>query len=135
MSQFRVGSDYISEANFMAQSTFERYGGFASVSKLVTAFYDKVLDEPDLAKYFENTDMRRQIDHQTKFIASLMGGPVSYSNEELERVHSRYKIDKASFDQVLDLLQEALEDFDIEEDDINSIVQNFKSRSRFVINN
>lgn len=117
----------------MAKTTFERYGGFASISKVVTAFYDKVLDSPELSKYFEAIDMRRQIDHQTKFMASLMGGPASFTNQELERAHARYSITRAEFDEMLELLQESLEDFDFEDDDITEVVQNFNSRANFVI--
>ena len=62
----------------MARSTFEKYGGFAKISRIVAAFYDKVLDSPRLSPFFEGTSMKRQIDHQTKFIASLMGGPVTW---------------------------------------------------------
>ncbi len=118
----------------MNKSTFERYGGFASISKVVTAFYDKVLDSPVLSKYFEGIDMRRQIDHQTKFIASLMGGPASFTNQELERAHARFTITRSEFDEMMELLQETLEDFDLADDDVNEVVQNFNSRANFVIN-
>jgi len=67
----------------MAQSIFLRYGGFASVSKVVSAFYDKAIESPLLSPYFENIDMPRLIDHQTKFFSSLMGGPASFSNARL----------------------------------------------------
>lgn len=62
----------------MAQSLFEKYGGFAQISKVVMVFYDKVLDPDLVGPFFDNIDMRRQIDHQTQFIASVMGGPASY---------------------------------------------------------
>ena len=115
------------------KSPFERYGGFGSISKVVSSFYDKVLDSPELSKYFENIDMRRQIDHQTKFIASLMGGPASYSNQELERAHARFTITRAEFDEMMELLQETLEDFDLNDEDVNEVVQNFNNRVNFVV--
>ena len=117
----------------MTKSPFERYGGFGSISKVVSSFYDKVLDSPELSKYFENIDMRRQIDHQTKFIASLMGGPASYSNQELERAHARFTITRAEFDEMMELLQETLEDFDLNDEDVNEVVQNFNNRVNFVV--
>lgn len=64
----------------MATSVFERCGGFAAVRKVVSAFYDKVLDSPILEPHFENIDMRRLIDYQTKFIASAMGGPAKFAS-------------------------------------------------------
>jgi hemoglobin len=42
---------------------FERYGGFSRISRIVSTFYDLVLDSPMLGPYFANTDMRRLIDH------------------------------------------------------------------------
>ena len=58
-----------------AETMFERYGGFARVSRVVSSFYERVLESPSLAPYFAGIDMRRQIDHQTKFIASIRAGP------------------------------------------------------------
>lgn len=117
----------------MAQSMFLRYGGFASVSKVVSGFYDKAVDSPLLAPYFENVEMPRLIDHQTKFIASLMGGPASYSNEELERLHSHLNINDGEFQEMVELLKETLEDFDFDETDIAAIQSEILSRKRFIV--
>ena len=76
---------------------FERYGGFASVSKIVMAFYEKALDSDIIGHHFEDVEMRKLIDHQTKFVASVMGGPVVYSDEALQRLHSHLAIDQAQF--------------------------------------
>jgi hemoglobin len=103
------------------ETMFERYGGFAKVSRVVSSFYDRVLDSPLVSPYFTGIDMRRQIDHQTKFIASLMGGPASYTREHLERVHARLAITDEAFDELTQLLRETLEDFDFDESDIASI--------------
>ena len=63
----------------MSGSMFERCGGFTTVRKVVAAFYDKVLDSPSLSRHFANVDMRALIDHQTKFITYVMGGPASFA--------------------------------------------------------
>ncbi len=118
----------------MNKSAFERYGGFAKINRVVGAFYDQVLDNPNLSHYFANTDMKRQISHQTKFIASLMGGPASYSNEELERAHARFQIDAKAFDEMLGLLRETLEDYEFADEDIDEVVGNFTARRRFIVN-
>jgi hemoglobin len=102
-------------------SIFDRYGGFAVVSRIVSSFYDRVLDSPTLSPYFAGIDMRRQIDHQTKFIASLMGGPASFTSEHLERVHARLHIDDRAFDEIVEVLRETLEDFDFDESDIATV--------------
>lgn len=53
----------------MATTVFERCGGFAAVRKVLSAFYDKMLDSEALKGYFDGVDMRRLIDHQTKFVS------------------------------------------------------------------
>jgi hemoglobin len=112
---------------------FERYGGFAKVSRVVSAFYGRVFDSPILEPYFAGVDMRRLIDHQTKFIASIMGGPASFTNEHLERVHARLHIDDAAFDEMAALLRETLEDLGYDESDIATVVGNVIARRPFIV--
>jgi len=117
----------------MSRSMFDRYGGFAVVSKVVGSFYDKVLDSEQVGPYFDDIDMRRQIDHQTKFIASVMGGPASYSNEALRQVHEKYKINRADFDEVARLLRLSLEEFGFEAADVDAVMHEIQSRAGYVI--
>lgn len=117
----------------LAQSLFDRYGGFAQVSRIVSSFYDRVLESSVLAPYFEKIDMRRLIDHQTKFIAALMGGPVSYSNEHLERVHAHLHVTDEAFNEAVALLRETFEDFDLDESDIGTLTNEIVSRKNFIV--
>ena len=117
----------------MSVSMFDRYGGFASVSKIVMAFYDRALDSDVIGEYFENSDMKTLIDHQTKFIASLMGGPASYSDDVLERVHANLGIDREAFDEMAALLAETLEDFEVDPADIDEVAKAIKSRAHIII--
>lgn len=117
----------------MHQTIFERYGGFTNVSRVVTAFYDKVLDSPVASPYFEHIDMRRLIDHQTRFIATLMGGPASYSDDHLARVHARLGITETAFAEVAELLRETLEDLDFEDEDVEAVVDLVMARKRVIV--
>jgi hemoglobin len=117
----------------MTQSMFERYGGFKTVRTIVSAFYDRMLESEIAAPYFADTDMRRLLDHQSKFVASLMGGPASYSNDELLRIHRRLGIDEAAFREAAMLLEETLEDLDIDADDIAKILDLFTARKPYIV--
>lgn len=117
----------------MRQSVFERYGGFARVSRVVTAFYDKVLDSPITSPYFDHTDMRRLIDHQTRFLSQVMGGPASYTDDQLERVHARLHITDEAFDEVAMLLRETLEDMDFEPEDVTMVCDAIVARRRYIV--
>lgn len=119
----------------MSRSMFDRLGGFKTVRRIVSAFYEKILESEVTAPYFENTDMRRLLDHQSKFIASLMGGPASYSNDELLRIHRRLNIDERAFKETLTLLEEALDDLDVDTDDIEEVMDAFTARKPYIVIN
>ncbi len=106
----------------MTTSMYEKYGGFGAVGKIVLNFYDKVLETDSLAPYFRGVDMARLIDHQTKLICSVMGGPASYSAGQLRSVHARHAIDGDAFAEVASLLQEALEEAGLDAPDIDRIM-------------
>ena len=117
----------------MARTIFERYGGFATVSRIVSGFYNGVLDDPLLAPYFASVDMARLMDHQTKFIATIMGGPASYTNEHLARVHERLHITDEAFDRAALVLRETLEDHGMDETDIGEVYGSFTARRPFIV--
>ena len=117
----------------MARTMFERYGGFAAVSKVVMSFYDRAMDSDILAPYFEDVDMRRLVDHQTKFVSSVMGGPASYTNDALQRVHAHLEIDRAAFSEMILLFQETLEDLEFDEEDIEVVMADLQARAPYII--
>ena len=101
---------------------YDKYGGFATVSKLVQAFYEKVAESEELEPYFEGIDMQQLMDHQSKFFSDILGGPVKYTGSELKVVHAAMGITPEAFAEVADLLEETLEDMEIEDDDIETIM-------------
>lgn len=102
---------------------YDKYGGFATVSKLVQEFYNKVAESEELAPYFAGVDTQQLIDHQTKFFSDILGGPVKYTGKELKIVHASMGITEEAFAEVADLLEETLEDMDVEEGAIETIME------------
>lgn len=112
---------------------FEQMGGFVSVSRIVSDFYDRVLERDILAPYFENVDMRRLIDHQTKFISSLLGGPAAYSNEILRQTHARLNIDRAAFDAMCEELEAALVAHGLTPQQVGMVMAEVEARAPYVV--
>ena len=117
----------------MAQTIYERYGGFPAIRKIVSAFYNKVLDSPRLQRHFTGTDMRRLIDHQIKFVAQIMQGPAAYSDDHLRRAHERLGITRPEFDEAMELLCETLEDFGVEAADVDHVREEVRRRGPFIV--
>jgi hemoglobin len=117
----------------MSVSLFDKYGGFANISKLVFAFYEKAIESDVIGPYFDDVEMRALIDHQTKFIASVMGGPASYSDEQLKKVHSSLSIDRNSFDEMTRLLRDTLVEFELQVEDVNQVMSEIESRASVIV--
>ena len=86
-----------------------------------------------MSPYFANTDMKQLVDHQTQFIAFLMGGPASFTDDHLAEVHRQLNIDRQAFDEMVSLLSETLEDFDLSAEDIAAVETEVERRAGLII--
>jgi hemoglobin len=116
-----------------APSLFERYGGSERISGWVMAFYEKVRDSRILAPYFRDTEFPRLLDHQTKFISSVMGGPLSFDDAAIAHAHKHLAIDREAFDHLLDLFRNTLVEFNVAPDDIRLIMAELRRREHLII--
>ena len=110
------------------QTLYEKYGGFSTVSKIVMTLYDRLLDDDDVGPFFDDVDMPRLIDHQTKFVASLMGGPASFSDAQIQAAHAHLAIGPAHFDILKDIVAETLTEFGVETGDVDTVLGEFEAR-------
>jgi hemoglobin len=117
----------------MVQSAFQRYGGFAAVSKIVMDFYDRILDSEKAGDFFDGVDMEMMVDHQTKFISYLLGGPASYTDEQLRRTHVKLDIDDESFDEMATILCDTLTSHGVEAADVAAIRNQITSRRHLIV--
>lgn len=117
----------------MAGTTFEKYGGFSTVSRIVMTFYDLVLDSETVGHHFDDVDMPRLIDHQTKFVSGLMGGPAQISDERLRAVHNHIEITDEEFDEIIALLGQALEMHGMDASDIQTLARQVDSKRKLIV--
>ncbi len=110
------------------QTLFEKYGGFSKVSKIVLAFYDTLLDSDEIGPFFDEVDMTKMVDHQTKFIASLLGGPAAYTDKQLHQLHRHLDIQPPHFDELKIILRNTLSEHGVEPGDVELVLQEFENR-------
>ncbi|MCQ8104597.1 group 1 truncated hemoglobin [Methylomonas sp. SURF-2] len=70
-------------------SLYERLGGEAAVNAAVDIFYDKVLSDYRINRYFDKTDMPKQVAHLKAFMTVAFGGPNDYTGRSLRDGHAR----------------------------------------------
>lgn len=117
----------------MEQSLFEKYGGFAKVSRIVLELYNRILEDDEIGPFFDNVDMSRIVDHQTKFVSSLLGGPASFSDDQIARMHNHLAISNEHFDRLREILAATLADHGVEPPDIETVVEAFDQRRNLVV--
>lgn len=115
------------------RTLFEKYGGFSNVSKIVLAFYNTLLDSDEIGPFFDDIDMSKMVDHQTKFIASLLGGPASYSDNQMRQLHAHLDITDAHFDELKLVLSDTLEDHGFEAVDVEAVLHQFETRRKLIV--
>lgn len=115
------------------RSLFEKYGGFATWRKFVSAFYDEILENDMLKKHFRNVNMERLIDHQTKFVVYVTGGPAIVPDENLSRAHRSLGITQEEFDEMVEVFSDVMDDFEVEEEDQEFLASEILKRSHLVI--
>ena len=119
----------------MAQQTlFDKYGGFSVVSKIVLDLYERLLDDDDLGPFFDDVDFAKIVDHQTKFVSSVMGGPASYTDTQIEKLHSHLPISGAHFAKLAEMLASVLKDHGVSDEDAQEVVGAFSQRRDLVVN-
>ena len=91
------------------------------------------LDSDQIGDFFENVDMARLIDHQTKFISSLVGGPASFSDDRLRQVHKHLGIGHVDFDEMGKLLSEALAENGVAPEDVKTVMEAIESKRSIIV--
>jgi len=118
----------------MSESLFDKYGGVETLTPLVREFYKRIMATPNLARYFVNTDMEVLIRHQIQFIAVVMGKPAAfYEGMDMEEAHKSSNISDRSFEDVIDVLEETLRDFEVGELDIIEIIDKARSLKKQIV--
>ena len=117
----------------MAKTLFQKYGGFSAVSRVVLTFYDKALDSEQIGDFFEHIDMTRLVDHQTKFISSLLGGPASFTDERLKLIHAHLNISDQDMDEMAKLLAETLDEHGFDPADRDAVIGEIEARRRHIV--
>jgi len=101
----------------MTGTLYDRLGGEEAIAAVVDEFYDRVLADDQLASFFEDVDMERQRAHQTAFITSVTGGPDLYDGMDMRRAHAHLDLQAEDFAAVADHLDDALAEFEVDDED------------------
>ncbi len=101
----------------MKLSIYDRVGGSAGVQAIVQALYTRLLQDPEMARFFEGTDMAHMMRRQRLFMSQILGGPTLADMPDLTVVHSHAVhtrgLNDAHYHKLVVYLRGALEDLNV----------------------
>jgi hemoglobin len=115
-------------------SVYEQIGGAAAVDAAVDIFYRKVLSDPLISDFFDDVDMDRQIGKQKAFLTVAFGGPNNYSGKDMREAHKHLKLTEAHFAAVAGHLQSTLQELNVPQNLIDTIMSVAASTHDDVLN-
>jgi hemoglobin len=87
---------------------YESIGGAETVASVVDEFYQRVMEDRELARYFEGVDMAALMSHQRAFLTAAFHGPDTYTGRPLREAHAGLGITHDQFDRLTQALLETL---------------------------
>ncbi|MGB3439327.1 MAG: group 1 truncated hemoglobin [Actinophytocola sp.] len=103
-------------------SVYGEIGGQVALVAVVDDFYDRVLADPEVAAFFNGTNMSRLKGMQVEFFAAALGGPDEYRGRSMKDVHLGRGITQRQFDVVATHLNDALTDAGVPSDTAATII-------------
>jgi hemoglobin len=97
----------------MADALYEIIGGRLRINSAVDLFYKRVLADPNLRHFFQNTDMNNLRALQSMFVSMLLGGRIVYTGKDIRAAHAAPRamgMTDAHFDALLAHFRAALQE-------------------------
>lgn len=76
----------------MERTLYDQIGGIAGITRLVEAFYLRVLADPELKRFFADVEMAKLRRMQAELFSAALGGPQRYSGRSMVQAHRHLKI-------------------------------------------
>ncbi len=88
---------------------YDKYGGAATVTEMVKAFYRRAMANPLLSHYFRGVAMDSLLRHQSLFVSFMMGkrDPI-FAEIDLYEAHRRLRITRTAYEEMMKVLRETL---------------------------
>ena len=90
-------------------SLYRELGSDAGINALVRSFRERLLADARFQPYFQDVDERRFREKLAEQLCEVSGGPCRQSVYNMRRVHSGVDISRATFDALVEVLQQTMD--------------------------
>lgn len=117
----------------MAQSIYEKYGGYDFFHKIIYELYLELFDHLEISYHFIGVDIERLSNLQAQYLCEAIGGPPMYKGRNITVVHKRLKVTEYEFDTVAKRFAEIFKRNGLNEDEVKFIMAFIKSKQVDVV--
>jgi hemoglobin len=106
-------------------SLYQELGGEAAIEMALDRFYEKVMDDSRVNKYFDGIHIDQLKRKQRAFFTMAFGGPNQYQGRSLRAAHTRPRakgLDESGFALFMDHFQSTLEELGLGEDHVSQVM-------------
>lgn len=89
-------------------SLYEQIGGEQKVVQIADYFIDEIQYDRQILSYFMDSDIDRFREKLSEHICVHIGGPCTYTGDDMVKVHTGMNITEADFNRVVELLINAM---------------------------
>lgn len=91
------------------QPLFESLGGKTGIERISGRFIAAIAERPEIRPYFLHTDLERFHRQFISHLCDIAGGPCEYEGDTMAQTHLGMDITEGHFNQVVDMLVDAME--------------------------
>lgn len=104
---------------------YDRLGGAAAVDAAVGIFYDKVLSDGRLARFFEGVNIETQKGKMKTLLTTVFGGPSQYNGKDMRSAHAhlvKEGLNDSHFEAVIENLGRTLRSLGVGEPEVKEVL-------------
>jgi hemoglobin len=114
-------------------SLYKALGGKEKIAAFTKDFVAIISTDPQIGKFFEETNLKRLTAKLTEQFIDLSGGPVKYSGRDMRESHAGLHITNADFNKLAEDLQIAMDKQDISFPTQNRLIALLASMQRAIV--
>lgn len=91
----------------------EQFGGEAGLTAIMDTFMTRLLADERLGPFFAEADQARVKRQLVEQFCVILGGDCTYSGRDMRQTHAGLAIDRADFNRLVEVLQDAMDAHDV----------------------
>ena len=119
----------------MIDDLLELIGGHRTIKAATERFYEKILEDENLRRFFRRTDMAHLRSRQVMFVSMLLAGR-AYTGKDIHGAHAWAReqgLNDAHFELFLEHFRAALEEVGVKPENARKIMQRLEGKRKAVL--